>query len=139
MAAGFFSFPVLAALSVVLLIFHVLLQSSLAVKETGKEWNAGPRDAEPAPLGVMAGRAERASANFRETYPGFTVLVLALAVGGDAGGIGFAGTLIWFAARIVYIPLYLLGIPYIRSLVWLVAVGGLALMLAGVLYSAHAI
>ena len=57
MAAGFLTFPVLAALSVVLLMFHVLLQSSLAVKDTGKEWNAGPRDADPKSLGVMAGRA----------------------------------------------------------------------------------
>jgi len=138
MAAGFLSFPVLAALSVVLLLFHVLLQSSLAMKDTGKEWNAGPRDAEPRPVGVMAGRAARASGNFRETYPGFVVLVLALAVGGDDSGMGFAGTLVWLAARIVYIPLYLGGVPYIRSYVWLVAAGGLALMLSGVLYSAYA-
>ncbi|MDB5550706.1 MAG: hypothetical protein JWL86_690 [Rhizobium sp.] len=137
MAAGFLTFPVLAALSVVLLMFHVLLQSSLAVKETGKEWNAGPRDSEPNSLGVMAGRAQRASGNFRETYPGFVVLVLALAVGGDTSGIGLAGTLVWFAARIIYIPLYLGGVPYIRSYVWLVAAGGLAMMFLAVLYSAY--
>jgi uncharacterized MAPEG superfamily protein len=137
MAAGFLSFPVLAALSVVLLMFHVLLQSSLAVKDMGKEWNAGPRDTGPKSLGVMAGRAARASGNFRETYPGFVVLVLALATGGDSSGIGFAGTLVWFAARIIYIPLYLGGVPYIRSLVWCIAIGGLAMMLFAVLYSAH--
>ena len=137
MAAGFLTFPVLAALSVVLLMFHVLLQSSLALKETGNEWNAGPRDSEPTPMGVMAGRAARASGNFRETYPGFVVLVLALAVGGDDSGMGLAGTLVWFAARIVYIPLYLRGVAYIRSFVWLAAAGGLALMLSGVLYSAY--
>jgi uncharacterized MAPEG superfamily protein len=137
MAAGFLTFPVLAALSVVLLIFHVLLQSSLAVKETGKEWNAGPRDSEPEPLSPLAGRAARASANFRETYPGFVVLVLALAIGGDTSGIGFAGALVWFAARIAYIPLYLGGVPYIRSLVWTVAAGGLGMMFLGVLYSAY--
>ena len=137
MAAGFLTFPVLAALSVVLLLFHVLLQSSLALKQTGKEWNAGPRDAQSKPLDVMAGRAARASGNFRETYPGFVVLVLALATGGDSSGIGFAGTLVWFAARIVYIPLYLGGVPYIRSYVWCVAAGGLAMMLFAVLYSAY--
>jgi len=32
-------------------------------------------------------------------------------------------------ARIVYIPLYLKGIPYVRSLVWLVSLVGLALMM----------
>ena len=65
------------------------------------------------------------------------MLVLALAVGGDVSGIGFAGTLVWFAARIAYIPLYLGGVPYIRSLVWTVAAGGLGMMAFGVLYSAY--
>jgi uncharacterized MAPEG superfamily protein len=106
------------------------------MKETGTEWNAGPRDDKPKPLGELAGRAERASANFRETYPGFVVLVLALAVAGDPSGLGFWGALVWFAARIVYIPLYLGGVAYVRSYVWLVAALGLAMMFAGVLYQA---
>ena len=92
MAAGLLSFPMLAALSVGLLIFHVLLQSTLAVRETGKEWNTGPRDTEVKPKSALAGRAKRASANFRETYPGFVVLVLALAIAGDAP---------WFAYDLV--------------------------------------
>lgn len=137
MTAGLLSFPVLAALSVGLLLFHVLLQSSLAVRETGKDWNAGPRDREVEIKGVAAGRAARASANFRETYPGFVVLVLALAIGGDAWHLGLIGTLVWFAARIAYIPLYIGGVPYVRSFVWLVAMAGLALMFAGVVLKAH--
>ena len=136
MAAGLLSFPVLAALSVGLLMFHVLLQSTLAVRETGTAWNAGPRDIEVKPKSALAGRAKRASANFRETYPGFAVLVLALAIGGDNWGLGFAGTLVWFAARIVYIPLYLGGVAYIRSYVWLVAMFGLAMMFGGVVITA---
>lgn len=136
MAAGLLSFPVLAALSVALLLVHVLLQSTLAVRETGKEWNAGPRDTEVKLKGALAGRAERASANFRETYPGFVVLVLALALGGDAWHLGLVGTLVWFAARIVYIPLYLRGVPYLRSFVWLVAMAGLGLMSAAVIIKA---
>ena len=135
--AGLLSFPVLAVLSVVLLMFHVLLQASLAVRELGRDWNAGPRDEARALRGVLAGRAARASGNFRETYPGFVVLVLALAVSGDPSGWGLTGALVWFAARIVYIPLYLGGVPYVRSLVWLVAMAGLAIMAYGVLYSAY--
>ena len=136
MAAGLLSFPVLAALSVGLLMFHVLLQSTLAVRETGTEWNAGPRDTEVKPRSALAGRAKRASANFRETYPGFVALVLALALGGDAWHLGLAGTLVWFAARITYIPLYLGGVPYVRSYIWLVAMAGLGLMFAGVVIKA---
>lgn len=136
MAAGLLSFPALAALSVGLLLFHVFLQSTLAVRETGTEWNAGPRDTEVKPKSASAGRAKRASANFRETYPGFVALVLALAIGGDALNLGLIGAIVWFAARIVYIPLYLGGVAYIRSYVWLVAMAGLGLMFLGVIIRA---
>ena len=136
MAAGLLSFPVLAALSVVLLVVHVLIQSTLAVRETGTEWNTGPRDTENKPKSALAGRAKRASANFRETYPGFVALVLALAIGGDAWHLGLIGVAVWFVARIVYIPLYLGGVAYIRSLVWVVSMVGMAMMFAGVVINA---
>ena len=136
MAAGSLSFPVLAALSVALLLLHVLIQANLSTLDRGLGWNAGPRDKPREAKSVLAGRAERMSANFRETYPGFVALVLALAIAGDPSGWGFAGALLWFAARIVYIPLYLGGVPYIRSLAWGVALIGLVMMFIGVLRTA---
>ncbi|MCJ8056255.1 MAPEG family protein [Shinella curvata] len=125
---------VLLALSVALLVFHISLQGMLATKELGSQWNAGPRDDAREPVGKLAGRAARASANYRETYPGFVALALALAVAGDPSGWGLVGAWLWFVARLVYIPLYLAGIPYIRSLVWLVALAGLAIMAATVIF-----
>ncbi|MFC3072241.1 MAPEG family protein [Shinella pollutisoli] len=122
----------LLAWSVLLLVLHVGLQGMLATKELGAEWNAGPRDDARKPAGKLTGRAARASANFRETYPAFVALSLALAVSGDPSGWGLAGAWLWFAARLVYLPLYLAGIPYVRSLVWLGALVGL-LVMAGVL------
>lgn len=124
---------VLLALSVALLVFHISLQGMLATKELGSEWNAGPRDDAREPAGKLAGRAARASANYRETYPGFVALALAVALAGDPSGWGLVGGWLWFIARLVYIPLYLAGIPYIRSLVWLVALAGLAIMAATVI------
>ncbi len=120
---------IILGLSVVLLFVHIGLQGVLATKERGSAWNAGPRDEEQKPLGPQAGRAERALKNFQETWPAFIALALGLAVTGRAGGIGEIGAIVWLIARIVYIPLYLFGIPYIRSLVWLVAALGLVLML----------
>lgn len=125
---------VLLTLSVALLVFHISLQGMLATKELGSQWNAGPRDDAREPVGKLAGRAARASANYRETYPGFVALALALAVAGDPSGWGLVGAWLWFVARLVYIPLYLAGIPYIRSLVWLVALAGLAIMAATVIF-----
>lgn len=119
--------------SVVLLVVHILMQGVLATKELGSTWNAGPRDEEKKPAGRYAGRAERASANFRETYPGFLALALALLVIGETGALGVMGAWTWLVARVVYVPLYLAGVPYIRSLVWVISLIGLAMMLVALL------
>ncbi|HUH49810.1 MAG TPA: MAPEG family protein [Mycoplana sp.] len=123
-------FVTLVAWSAALLVLQVALQGFFSTVELGAEWNAGPRDDERKPAGVLAGRAARASANLRETYPAFVGLALALAVAGDPSGWGYRGALIWFACRILYLPLYLAGIAYIRSLVWLGALVGLFCMFA---------
>ncbi len=120
---------ILLCLSVVLLLFHILLQGFLATRELGSDWNAGPRDEEKQPTSALAGRAARASRNFQETYPAFIGLLLGLAFIGDASGWGVLGGWLWLIARIVYIPLYLAGIPYIRSLVWLGSLLGLLVMM----------
>ncbi len=124
--------------SVVLLVVHVLLQafstSAEASKSLGASWNAGPRDVSFEPTGKIAGRAKRASANFRETYPAFVGLALALVLKGDASGWGFWGAWLWFACRLVYIPLYLGGVPYIRSLAWAGSMAGLAAMFVALVF-----
>lgn len=121
-------FPALVAWSVVLLVFQICLHGMLATRELGSGWNASPRDGNEQPKGVLVGRAGRASKNLQETYPAFVGLALGLAIAGDPSGWGLMGAWIWFACRIVYIPLYLAGIPYVRSLVWLGALFGLGLM-----------
>jgi len=119
---------VLLGWSVVLLVVHILAQSGAMTKETGLEWNASARDGGPKAESVMAGRSERALKNFLETYAAFVGLALALAVTGKTGGLGALGAHLWFWGRAVYLPLYLAGIPYIRSIVWAIATGGLLLM-----------
>ncbi|MEG3165668.1 MAPEG family protein [Sphingomonas sp. PB2P19] len=120
---------ILLGWSTVLLFAHVMLQGQLATRDRGIDWNAGARDGEQKPLGPLAGRAARALANFQETYPIFIALALGLAVSGLTGGVGETGAIIWFIARIAYVPLYLFGVKYVRSLCWLVSILGLLLML----------
>jgi uncharacterized MAPEG superfamily protein len=127
-------FVTLLAWSVVLLVFHVAFQGFSATLELGSAWNAGPRDEERKPSGKIAGRAARASANFRETYPAFVGLALALAITGDLTGWGLIGAWTWLVCRIIYIPLYLAGIPYIRSLIWLGSLAGLLFMVATLVF-----
>jgi uncharacterized MAPEG superfamily protein len=122
--------PEMAALaaSVVLLILQVFLQAMTATADLGLDWNASPRDDSRTPRSVLAGRAERALKNLLETYPAFVALALALVVTGQSGQLGAAGAWLWLSARVIYVLLYLIGVPYVRSVVWLGSVFGLAIM-----------
>jgi uncharacterized MAPEG superfamily protein len=92
------------------------------------------RDEAPRPEGELLGRAERALRNFNETYVPFVVLLLIAHLARQNDPLVFWGALIWFAARIAYLPLYLFGIFLVRSLVWCVSAIGLCLMFIGVLF-----
>lgn len=116
-------------LSVILLIVQILLQAQTALPELGLDYAVGPRDESRPIKSTIAGRARRALANLLETYPGFIALAVALVLSGKAGGLGATGAWIWLIARVVYIPLYLFGIPLVRSLCWGVSILGLVLML----------
>ena len=113
--------------SLVLFLAHMVVQSTTALRDRGAAFNAGPRD-DPKPLGRIAARAERAFANYKETWPVFAALALGLAVTSRSGGLAATGAWIWLAARVVYLPLYVLGVPYLRSLCWAVAAAGLVMM-----------
>lgn len=124
----------LLATSVIVLLVHIFIQSSLATKDLGVKWNASARDDSNRPLSLFAKRAARASANFRETYPAFLALMTIALFQPVNIMLVVTGGSIWIVARIVYIPLYLLGIPYLRSLVWLVSIVGLLVMLSSLFY-----
>jgi uncharacterized MAPEG superfamily protein len=84
---------------------------------------------EPTPLG---GRAERCAANTREGFLLFVPLALvAHAAGMDAQVL--LGAQLFFWARLAYLPVYLAGIIYLRSLIWMVGVAGLVLMVMALL------
>ena len=115
--------------SVILLLAYIVVQGALVSRIRGLAWNAGPRDEGQGTLPSHAGRAQRALDNFKETYPAFIALALALTVTARTGGTGALGAWIWFAARIVYLPLYLLGVPWLRTLAYATSLVGLVFML----------
>ena len=116
-------------LSVLLWLAHVLTQAIVARGEFGDAYLFTPRDTEPPVKGLSYGRATRALANYVENYGPFIALALALIATGQAGGLGALGATIWILARIVYLPIYLAGVIYVRTALWAISVIGLLLML----------
>lgn len=88
----------------------------------------GPRD-NPRPYTVMGGRAARALANMHEALPVFLALALMNMIVGTAAAMVITGGWVFFIARVVYVPLYLAGIPVLRTLAWAAGWVGLVLML----------
>lgn len=119
--------------SVLILFLHIGVQSGLLTRDLGSRYNAGPRD-EAKTLSPLGGRAERALRNFLETWPAFIVLALAASVAGISTGLTQWGAGLYVAFRLAYIPLYLSGIPYLRSLSFLGACVGLLLMFIGIVF-----
>ena len=118
------------ALTLILALVQVFLPAGVRTVEFGSKWNAGPRDETPAAKKPLTGRLERAQANLFETLPLFIGAVLIAHVAGRNGVLTEWGAALYFWARVVYVPLYALGVPYVRSLVWTVSFAGLVLILA---------
>jgi uncharacterized MAPEG superfamily protein len=97
-------------------------------------WNTGPRDETMPPLNPLAGRMLRAQQNLFETLPLFIGAVLAAAVAGRLGMLTLIGTHLYFFGRLLYVPLYAIGVPYVRSLVWVAATAGLVLVIVGLFW-----
>ena len=114
--------------SVILLILHIVAQTVSLSKDTGAAYALSSRD-EAKDVSPLTGRLTRALRNFIETYPAFIGLALTLAVTGKHGGLGATGALVWFWARVVYVPVFAAGIAGLRTGVWTVSMIGLLLML----------
>ena len=119
----------LLAAAVLIGLVHLLWASAAAQPQRGLKWNVGPRGT-PIVLTGMAGRLERAFANFRETFPLFAVAVVVTYLSGRIGYLTAHGALLYVAARAVYMPLYAFGVPVARTLVWLLSFIGIGMVLA---------
>ena len=121
-------------LSVLLWVAHVLTQFFAARGEFGDAYLLSPRDAQPSAKGLACGRATRALANYVENYVPFVAMALAPIATGQGGGLGALGATIWILARIVYLPVYMMGVIYLRTAIWAISIVGLLMMLARLIY-----
>ena len=121
-------------LSVLLWVAHVLTQAIAARGEFGDAYLFTPRDTQPVAKGLACGRATRALGNYVENYGPFAAMALALIATGQGGGMGAIGATVWILARIVYLPIYLMGVIYVRTALWAISVIGLLMMLARLVF-----
>ncbi|GGA94620.1 MAPEG family protein [Allosediminivita pacifica] len=122
--------PELTALTLAALLqfAQVALYSGLALDQVGVARAAGPRDG-GVTLQGRAGRASRALNNHFEGLILFGIAVGVLVVSGQTGPLTATLAWIYLAARLAYVPAYLLGWTPWRTLIWAFGAGATLLML----------
>src|SRR5262245_29392543 len=118
----------LLAASIFLGLAHIILASHAASWQRGYRWTASARDEAVPPLSGMAGRLERASRNYLETFTFFAAAVILATATGHRNWMTVAGANLYFWGRVAYLPLYALGVPLVRSMAWNVATIGIVLI-----------
>ena len=113
----------------VLAVLHIIVATQAKTRQYGRKWNVGPRDEELPPPSPVVGRLVRAQVNFFETFPVMIAAVTIVSLAGLTGKWTAIGAMIWLAARILYLPLYALAVPIARSLAWIAALVGIAMVL----------
>lgn len=119
--------------SVVLGLAYVLVAAALGTRQRGLQWNVGNRDGEAAPLTGAAARAQRASRNFLETFAFFAAALLAVVAAHKSSPWSVIGAEVYFFARVAYLPVYIVGIPYLRTLIWATSLWGILQLLEALL------
>ena len=117
------------ALGALLLFIYIFVAIRFKTQQYGRKWNVGARDEALPPPSPMSGRAIRAQANLLETFPIAIVALLGVVIAERTSATTALGGWIWLGARTVYLPLYLAGVPVVRTMVWTVGMIGLGMVL----------
>ncbi|HEV2186397.1 MAG TPA: MAPEG family protein [Stellaceae bacterium] len=115
--------------SVALTFVEVVIAVLAASGQVGLGTLAGNRESQ-ATLHGFAGRAQRAHRNMLESLPLFIALVLMAQVIGRANATTLLGCQLFFWGRLAHWLIYLAGIPWLRTLAWVVSVVGMVLIFA---------
>ena len=119
--------------STVLALVYVSAQGLIYKADVGNEATIGARDTMPE-AGPLSGRAERALKNFLETFPVFVALVVVVEFTTRSDMLTQWGAGLYVGMRVLYLPLYLSGVRWLRTFSWNLATLGLALMIVGVIW-----
>lgn len=112
-----------------LLLVYIFAAGHFKTRQYGLAWNMGPRDEDMPPLSPVAGRLVRAQANFLETFPLAIVALAGVVLAQKTTPTTATAAWVWLGARALYLPIYGMGVPVGRSLVWLASLGALLVIL----------
>jgi uncharacterized MAPEG superfamily protein len=113
--------------SVVLTFVQVLIAAAAANQAVGLTTLAGNREG-LVELPGFAGRARRAHLNMIENMVLFTALVLIAVVANKTNAMTALGAMLFFWGRLLYAVIYLIGVPWLRTLAWFVSVSGMVVI-----------
>ena len=122
------SFELAAIAYTALILFLILgIQGGLVPLNQGLSWGLGSRDAKK-DASALQGRASRTVANHIEGMMVFVPLALVVELMQLSSTLTLWGAGLYVAGRAAFAPLYLLGVPYLRSVAWGVAALGTILV-----------
>lgn len=107
-----------------LALTQMLVALLAAIRQVGVSALVGNRENLPA-LEKWAGRAQRAHRNMLESLVIFAALVLVAQVSGKSNAMTALGAQVFFWSRLAYAPVYVIGIPRLRTALWGVSFAGL--------------
>jgi len=126
--------PDIRLLTYAVILTWIQIMAGSALRAGGNLGRAVDNRDDDVPLSPMAHRAARSARNMLENMVLFTALLLAAQAAGVGGTSRVVlGARLFFFARLVYFPVYLAGITYVRTAIWAVGVVGMALIASAIL------
>ena len=120
--------------TLVLALVQIFLAAGVTTRDVGLKYNLSARDKPVGGASELAGRLTRAQHNLFETLPLFAAAVLIAHVAGREGGLTLRGAQLYLGARIAYLPVYALGTPILRTVIFMISIVGLVMILLAILH-----
>ncbi len=120
------------AWTVVVGLVQVFATAQFFTAANGLPYGASSRDTPPPRrMSIHGERLERATKNLLETLPFAIAAILIAHVANRHNAYTAWGAALYFWGRVVYVGIYVAGIAYVRTAVWLVSILGIILVLLG--------
>ncbi len=118
------------AFSTILGLLQLFAAAHGSMRQRSVKWNFSARDEKMPDLTGITGRIDRAFKNFMETFPFFATAVLIVNFIKTSNQASALGAQLYFFARVIYVPIYVVGTPVIRSIAWFTATIGIFMILS---------